>query len=98
MIQITSVSGHLPQTEWRNGEGIEMGFIKTITKLVGTADSIATQDIESLFVRFETMQDEKLQSPTGLLSKILEEQSVHSIHRLFVRIYYAPSERDQPTR
>lgn len=74
-----------------------MGSIKTITKLVGTADSIATQDIDSLFGRFETMQDEKLQSPIKLPATFNKE-FVHSMHRLFVRIYYVPSERDQPTR
>jgi hypothetical protein len=75
-----------------------MRYVKTKLRLVGSKDSIATHDIGSLFDRFERMQDEKLQSPTKLVSKILDKQSVSSIHRLFVRIYYLPSKRDQPTR
>jgi len=74
-----------------------MRYIKTKLKLVGTKDSIATQDIESLFDRLEMMQDERLQSPVKLPA-VFNEESLHSIHRLFVRIYSLPSERDQPTR
>lgn len=75
-----------------------MGSVTTVTKLMRTANSIASQDKESLVGRFEIMQDEKLQSPSTPLPKILNKQSVSSVHRLFVRIYYAPTERDQPTR
>jgi hypothetical protein len=74
-----------------------MRYIKTKLRLVGTKDSIATQDIESLFGRLEMMQVERLQSPIELPASFNQE-SLHSIHRLFVRIYCVPSERDQPTR
>jgi hypothetical protein len=74
-----------------------MRYVKTKLRVVGTKDSIATKDIESLFDRFETMQDERLQSPIKLPATFNEE-SLHSVHRLFVRIYSVPTERDQPTR
>ena len=74
-----------------------MRHVKTRLRLVGTKDSIATQDIESLFDRFEMMQDERLQSPSNFPAAFNVE-SLHSIHRLFVRVYAVSSVRDQPTR
>jgi hypothetical protein len=74
-----------------------MRYIKTKLRLVGIKDSIATQDMESLFGRLAMMQDERLQSPIKLPA-VFNEESSHSIHRLFVRIYCLPSERDQPKR
>lgn len=74
-----------------------MANVKTITKLVGTERSIATQDIESLRRRFEIMQDERLQSPAKIPTKVNDPSACSTAHRLFVRIYYAPSQRDQLT-
>lgn len=74
-----------------------MRRVKTKLRLVGTKDSIATQDIESLYNRFEMMQDERLQSPIQV-PEAFKEEPLHSIHRLFVHTYCVSSERDQPTR
>jgi hypothetical protein len=74
-----------------------MRYIKTKLRFVGTKDSIATQDIESLFDRFESMQEKRLQSPIKL-PDVFKQESLHSVHRVFVRIYCVSSERDQKTR
>jgi len=74
-----------------------MRYIKTKLRFVGSNDSIATQDIESLFDRFEMMQDERFQSPINLPAAFKQE-SLHSVHRLFVSIYCASSARDRQTR
>jgi hypothetical protein len=66
-----------------------MDSVTTITKLICTEESIATQDIELLFGRFERMQDEALHSPARL-PKSLAGKSISSIHRVSVRIYYLP--------
>lgn len=71
-----------------------MRYIKTKLKFVGTKDSIATQNIESLFDRFEMMQEERLQSPIRL-PEVFRQESLHSVHRVFVRVYCVSSERDQ---
>ncbi|HEY1767516.1 MAG TPA: hypothetical protein VGG26_07665 [Terracidiphilus sp.] len=72
-----------------------MRYVKTKLRLVGSKDSITTQDPEALFDRFEMMQDERLQSPIKLPA-IFNEEALHSIHRLFVRIYSVSSEKDLP--
>jgi hypothetical protein len=74
-----------------------MHCVKTNTRLVGTKDSIAAKDIESLQRRFEIMQDEALQSPTRTSVSLSDGSTCSKLHRLFVRIYFVPSEKDQPT-
>jgi len=73
-----------------------MGFVTTTTKVIRTEKSIATQNMDSLFRRFEVLQDEALRSPAKLPASF-SGKSVSSSHRVSVRIYYMPSERDQPT-
>jgi hypothetical protein len=75
-----------------------MPYIKTNTRLVGTKNAIATKDIESLQRRFEIMQDETLRTPTRVSITCSDGSTCSKLHRLFVRIYYVPSEKDQPTR
>jgi hypothetical protein len=74
-----------------------MCSVTTVTKLItvgGTA-----QNKELIIKRFEKMQSDALRSPAKLPTS-LRTQSLTSVHRLSVRnyYYYAPSDKDQPTR
>jgi hypothetical protein len=73
-----------------------MHYVKTHTKLVGTQTSLATQDIESLFRRFESLQEEKLHTPTRTSIVLRDGSTCSNIQRLFVRIYCISSPSGEP--
>jgi hypothetical protein len=73
-----------------------MGSVTTIiADVVGTEKSIAVRNTDSLFRQFKVMRDEALDSPAKFPAS-LNGKSISSTQRLFVRIYFAPTERDQP--
>jgi hypothetical protein len=74
-----------------------MGYVRTVTRLAGTEETVTTRDVESLRRRFEIMQKEKLQSLSEASENHGEEFASEQTHRLFVRIYYVPSQSDQLT-
>jgi len=74
-----------------------MASITTVTTLIGTEESFATRQVQTLVGKFERMQKEKLRSPSKL-PELLRQESVPS-HRIFVHIYsFVADESDTPAR
>lgn len=88
MTEITSDARYLVQTRCLVREEVYMHFVKINTKLVGTETSIATQDMESLLRRFESLQEEKLHTPARTSIALRDGTTYSNVQRLSVRIYY----------
>ena len=74
-----------------------MHHVKIKTKLVGTETSIATQDMESLFSRFESLREETLHAPATTSITLKDGTTCSKVQRLFVRIYCISASSDGPS-